>query len=224
MEETLRQVIKDTLLRQEQSIQELRDRQTRDIEEVRKMFAELHASITPENGQGYAPIARSEGNSLNKPQFTSRFTKIEFPRFDGENLKGWLYCCEQLCEIDGTSEESKVRLASIHLEGKALQWHQIYIKSRLTRSHPTWEEYVSALNTRFGADLYDNPMAELKFLKQMGSTMEYQDKFDVLLNRVELPEEYAVSCFLRGQKDEIQISVRMFQPRTLQKALSLAKL
>nr|CAD1832891.1 unnamed protein product [Ananas comosus var. bracteatus] len=54
--------------------------------------------------------------------------------------------------------------------------------------------------------------------------MEYQDKFDALLNRVVLTEEYAISCFLSGLKDEIQIPVRMFQPRSLQRALSLAKL
>nr|CAD1839913.1 unnamed protein product [Ananas comosus var. bracteatus] len=140
------------------------------------------------------------------------------------DLKGWMYRCEQFFEIDGTEEDAKVKLATIHLEGRALQWHQVYMKSRLTRSPPTWEEYVSALNTRFGVDLYDDPMAELKELKQTGSVMEYQDKFDALLNRVVLTEEYAISCFLSGLKDEIQIPVRMFQPRSLQRALSLAKL
>ncbi|XP_020105551.1 uncharacterized protein LOC109722075 [Ananas comosus] len=224
MEEMLRQMIKESATRQEQSIQELRDWQNKDMEEVRQMFVELHTSISPGTGQILPSAGRSEGNSSNRFHFTPRFTKIEFPRFDGEDLKGWLFRCEQFFEVDGTSEEAKVRLAAIHLEGKALQWHQIYMKSRLTRSQPTWEEYVVSLNTRFGADLFDDPMAELKNLKQTGTVMEYQDKFDTLLNRVELSEEYAVSCFLSGLKEEIQIPIRMFQPRTLQRALSLAKL
>nr|CAD1838558.1 unnamed protein product [Ananas comosus var. bracteatus] len=81
-----------------------------------------------------------------------------------------------------------------------------------------------SLSARFGSDLFDDPMAELKGLRQIGSVLEYQDKFDALLNRVELSEEYAVNCFISGLKDEIQVPIRMFQPRTLQRALSLAKL
>lgn len=135
-----------------------------------------------------------------------------------------MYRYEQFFEIDGTAEDAKVKLAAIHLEGRALQWHQIFMKSRLTRAIPSWEEYISALSARYGSDLFDDPMAELKGLRQIGSVLEYQDKFDALLNRVELLEEYAMSCFISGLKDEIQIPIKMFQPRTLQRALSLAKL
>nr|CAD1833858.1 unnamed protein product [Ananas comosus var. bracteatus] len=98
-----------------------------------------------------------------------RLTKLEFPRFNGEELKGWLYRCEQFFEIDGTPEDSKVKIAAIHLEGRALQWHQVFMKARLTRSRPTWEEYVMALNTRFGSELYDDPTSELKKLRQTGT-------------------------------------------------------
>nr|CAD1843957.1 unnamed protein product [Ananas comosus var. bracteatus] len=148
MEEMLRQMIKELATRQEQSIQELRDRQNKDMEEVCQMFVELHTSISPGTGQILPSAGRSEGNSSNRFHFTPRFTKIEFPRFDGEDLKGWLFRCEQFFEVDGTSEEAKVHL-------------------------------------------FDDPMAELKNLKQTGTVMEYQDKFDTLLNRVELSEEYA---------------------------------
>nr|CAD1842592.1 unnamed protein product [Ananas comosus var. bracteatus] len=155
MEEMLRQLIRDAVTRQEQSIQEIRDRQDKDMSEVRQMFIRLQASLS--GGANHDPplTSRPGGNNPIKSQFLSRFTKVEFPRFDGMNLKGWVYRCEQFFEIDGTEEGAKVKLATIHLEGKALQWHQ--------------------------------------------------DKFDALLNRVELAEEYVVSCFLSGLKDEIQI-------------------
>ncbi|KAG8366076.1 hypothetical protein BUALT_Bualt17G0038300 [Buddleja alternifolia] len=48
-------------------------------------------------------------------------------------------------------------------------------------------------------------MAELMNLKQTGSVKEYLDKFDELLNNVELFETYAISCFLAGLKSEIAI-------------------
>ncbi|XP_020080220.1 uncharacterized protein LOC109703897 [Ananas comosus] len=224
LEEMLRQLVKESATRQDQAIQELRERQHMDMEEVRQMFVNLHASISSGRGHHSPANQRSEGNNAPRSQIFPRFTKIEFPRFDGEDLKGWLYRCEQFFEIDGTAEDAKVKLATIHLEGRALQWHQIFMKSRLTRAIPSWEEYISTLSTRFRSDLFDDPMAELKGLRQIGSVLEYQDKFDSLLNRVELSEEYAVSCFISGLKDEIQIPIRMFQPRTLQRALSLAKL
>lgn len=44
------------------------------------------------------------------------------------------------------------------------------------------------------------------------------------MNKVELTKEYAISCPLSGLKYKIQIPVGRFQPRTLQKAPSLAKL
>lgn len=41
---------------------------------------------------------------------------------------------------------------------------------------------------------------------------------------MELSEEYAISCFLKGLKAEIEVQVRMLSPRILMKAYSLAKL
>lgn len=53
------------------------------------------------------------------------------------DLKGWMYRCEQFFQIDGTGENAKVKLATVRLEGKALQWHQVYMKSRVICSSPT---------------------------------------------------------------------------------------
>ena len=48
--------------------------------------------------------------------------------------------------------------------------------------------------------------------------------FDSLMDKVELSEDQAISCFLAGLKHDIEMAVRMFNPRTLQAAYSLAKL
>ena len=47
--------------------------------------------------------------------------------------------------------------------------------------------------------------------------------FDRLLDKAQLGEEQALSCFLMGLKHEIEMMVRMFNPKTLQDACSLAK-
>ncbi|XP_070017004.1 uncharacterized protein [Nicotiana sylvestris] len=171
------------------------------------------------NGVGYQMNGAGNHNHVN-----TRYSRVEFSRFGGDDLRGWVYRCEQFFDVDGTPEDMKVKLASIHMEGRALQWHQTLLKSRLGREFPNWNDYVRALHLRFGHTLYADPMSELVGLKQNGSVQEFLDKFDELLNQVELTEEYSISCFLNGLKPEVKVQVRMLAPRTLMRAYSLAKL
>ncbi|KAG8380554.1 hypothetical protein BUALT_Bualt06G0027700 [Buddleja alternifolia] len=100
----------------------------------------------------------------------------------------------------------------------------MFMKGRLTREVPNWEVYIRALNDRFGALVYDDPMSELVNLKQVGTVQHYLDKFDEIVNCMDSPDHYALSCFLGGLKVEISVNVRMFRPKFLQEAISLAKL
>ncbi|KAG8382513.1 hypothetical protein BUALT_Bualt05G0085100 [Buddleja alternifolia] len=56
---------------------------------------------------------------------------------------------------------------------------------------PNWE-YIKALNDRFGQLVYDDPMSEVVNLKQVGNVQYYLDKFDELVNCLELPDQYAL--------------------------------
>ena len=67
-------------------------------------------------------------------------------------------------------------------------------------------------------------MADLKSLVQYRTLQEYLEEFDILSHKVNLTEEYSLSCFLSGLKDEIKIPVRMFAPRSLQQAYALARM
>ncbi|KAM0057123.1 putative retrotransposon gag domain, aspartic peptidase domain superfamily [Helianthus debilis subsp. tardiflorus] len=87
----------------------------------------------------------------------------------------------------------------------------------------TWVELVEALKIRFGK-LFDDPMTDLKNLKQISYVQEYHDKFDAIISRLQLPMEYALSCFMAGLEEEIQLQVRMFNPKNIQEAFCLAKL
>lgn len=48
--------------------------------------------------------------------------------------------------------------------------------------------------------MFDASMVGLKNLKQDGTVRDYQEKFEALLNRVELSEKHIVSLFLGGVK------------------------
>ena len=65
---------------------------------------------------------------------------------------------------------------------------------------------------------------ELKELKQTGALQDYVKAFELLWDRAQLSESQALGCFLIGLNHEIEMEVRMFNPKTLQDAYSLAKL
>lgn len=136
---------------------------------------------------------RSTPESNSHCQYSASLTKIDFPRFDGNDLKSWLYKCVQFFELDGVVDPDKVKLAAIHLEGKALLWHQTYIK-RMGQILPLWDQYVKDITARFG-ELYDDPMADLKALVQKGTVQDYHDSFDALTSRLNLPEECQRSIY-----------------------------
>ncbi|GJW10088.1 gypsy/ty3 retroelement polyprotein [Tanacetum coccineum] len=61
--------------------------------------------------------------------------------------------------------------------------------------------YEGEVVKRFSA-IYEDPIVDLKNLKQEASIQQYQEAFETLLNRVELNEAYAVSLFIGGLKKE----------------------
>ena len=42
----------------------------------------------------------------NNYQIGARFTKIEFPRFDGDGLEGWLFKCDHFFQVDHTPTDA----------------------------------------------------------------------------------------------------------------------
>lgn len=98
------------------------------------------------------------------------------------------------------------------------------MRSKGEGASPSWEKYVAQLNIRFGSDLHHDPIAKLRNPRQTCSVHGYLIKFEELLNRVDLTEDYILSFFLSGLKEEMQDTIRLLKPTSLQQAISLTKL
>lgn len=61
--------------------------------------------------------------------------KVELRSFDGEDPVGWITCSETYLEVQGTSEEVKIRLAKMSMEGATIQWFNLL---RETKNELTW--------------------------------------------------------------------------------------
>jgi hypothetical protein len=109
------------------------------------------------------------------------------------------------------------------MEGKALSWFQELKTSGSSLS--SWDEFLWAMKIQFGKGSYDDPMENLTILKQVGSLEDYKTQFDTLATKVHaLPDFHKLSMFLGGLRDEIRLPVRMFNPKTLIDAYSLAQI
>ncbi|GJX36874.1 reverse transcriptase [Tanacetum coccineum] len=126
-----------------------------------------------------------------------KLIKIEFPKFSGSNVRDWVYRYKQFFKVDGVTDGRKVQLASMHKVDAALVWYQQYVK-KYTDNTP-WEHF------------------------ETGSVQTYQEAFEALLNRVDLPEPVAVSMFMEGLKPEVGTPMRMFQTTTLSETYGLAR-
>ena len=103
-----------------------------------------------------ATTTESGGSNFNNGNLSfSRLSKVDFPRFDGVDVQGWVYRCEQFFEVEGTPDSLKVKVASIQLTGKALIWHQSFMKGR-NGIWPGWDEYKRAMTARFGLQPFDD--------------------------------------------------------------------
>ena len=81
------------------------------------------------------------------------------------------------------------------------------MKSKGNPAYLDWIEYVGDLNSRFGYHAYDDPLADLRNLRQVGTFQSYMDEFDELYPRAGVTESRALSFFLSGLVDELQMPV-----------------
>lgn len=178
------------------------------------------------------PPTQSQMYTVVQPSPTSHHTptfnpnpKLEFPKFDGRDPKGWIIRAEQYFDFISIDEQRRVKLAGMHFEGKAGIWFRYYQASRGTIN---WRGFVNDVVARFenpeGRDVLDL----FSKLRQEGSVEAYEDKFEELRALIVakykgFTEEYFVSSFISGLKEHIKTSVRMFRPQTLGDAVFLAK-
>lgn len=88
-----------------------------------------------------------------------------------------------------------------------------------------WKIFEKEVLAQFGPTEYENFDEVLSWIQQHSTLRECQREFEHLVNRVSgLPEKALIGTFLGGLKDEIAVEVCIFKPRTLLKAIELARM
>ncbi|KAH0706344.1 hypothetical protein KY285_010847 [Solanum tuberosum] len=149
------------------------------------------------------------------------YTKMEFPRFEGGNPKGWILKAEIFFCYYQTQEEHNVDIAMMYLEGDALD---LFSWINRERTLLYWEELVKALQENYGAAEFQNPNEHLCNIQQTCSVHEYHQEFAKRSSRVtNWPDHYLLGLFLNGLKEELKSVVRIHKPRTVYRAMSTTR-
>ena len=117
-------------------------------------------------------------------------------------------------------------MASFHLEGEANQWWQwlrwaYHEEGKVV----TWGILVEELWSRFSPTDCEDFDEALSKIEQKGSLRDYQKEFERLGNKVSgWTQKALVGTFMGGLESEIAEGIRMFKPKTLKEAISLARM
>lgn len=152
----------------------------------------------------------------------NRCVKMDFPHFDSTNLPTWLFKASQDFAYHQTPNQQRLFMVSYYMEVETLVQYQDAVESGTFTSQET---FAHAMLIKFGPIAYNNPIKALTRLKQTSTIANQKAQFESLSNRLRgLSESHKLSYFLSGLKDEIRLSVRMFNPTSLNAAYGLAKI
>ena len=195
----------------------------RHVEETLNSLSDVLLAIqeNPTHGNHYR-----EGNEGGRLVISSKTTKLEFPRFSGDDLTEWFNRVNQFFEFQNTPVTWKVSLASYHLEGEDNQWWQ-WIRRTFQEDGCvlSWMNFEDELWARFEPSECEDFDEALSRVRQTSSLREYQREFERLGIRVRgWTQRALVGTFMGGLKTDISDGIRMFKPQTLREAIGLARM
>ncbi|OMO67199.1 Retrotransposon gag protein [Corchorus olitorius] len=137
----------------------------------------------PESPIVELPKSSNTNSSSDFSQTFTKHSKLECPRFNGDDFLGWHSRVEQFFEADYTLEDKTIHIVMMHMDGRALNSHLHFMRTQGDKP-VSWLEYILNMHSRFGNSQYLDPLSELVSLRQSDdqSVDDYYDKFEPLLN------------------------------------------
>ncbi|XP_077223496.1 uncharacterized protein LOC143857108 [Tasmannia lanceolata] len=87
------------------------------------------------------------------------------------------------------------------------------------------EVFKKVICQRFGPRVSEDPIADIIRLRQSGMVVAYRERFEKIFSKTEdLSDQFFISAFLAGLKDEIRPGVQKLKPTTLDQAIELTGL
>nr|GMC75336.1 Transposon Ty3-G Gag-Pol polyprotein [Ipomoea batatas] len=184
--------------------------QTKLTEQLRAAMATNEAKWQTDKGKGHATTSEGRGHA----------NPLSPPNELITTLEGW---------TDGVQHTSKLgsmrldipKFDGFCLEGDASEWYRWMKRNRIVHG---WHDFLENIEQRFGSSQYEDPLAELAKLIQTGDVMEFQARFEKLMNRVtSVSKNQLVSYIIGGLKPNLKRELLMARPDTVAATFKLAK-
>ncbi|KAK4265564.1 hypothetical protein QN277_026598 [Acacia crassicarpa] len=167
------------------------------------------------------PLPPPPNNPLLPPPQPRPF-KLDFPCFDGNDPRGWIFKATQFFNFHQTPPPQHLQIASFHMDGPALTWYQWTFHNN---PFHTWDVFTQSLENRFGDSPYTSHMGALAKLTQTSTVSIYVTEYEALANRTtDLPTPFLLHNFVSGLQPHIRREVQALRPTTIIEAQGLAKL
>nr|AAP54660.2 retrotransposon protein, putative, unclassified [Oryza sativa Japonica Group] len=150
--------------------------------------------------------------------------KMDFPRFDGSDVRIWLNMCETYFDMYQITQNFKVSAVVLHMSGNAAQWYHSY---KLVNEVNSWDQFRMAVATEFEGVVEREKMSALDTLTQTGTVTEYKQQFDYLVYQIRVFDpsvggKMLVTRFMNGLTEEIRAAVVVQLPDTVQQSSAIA--
>jgi len=112
------------------------------------------------------PDSSHVGSNSPKPSFQVRSVKLDFPRFDGKNVRDWVFRVEQFFDYYETPDYDRLTIALVHLDQDVIPWFKMMQRAN---PFPFWRVFTRALKMDFGPSVHECPKSTLFKLMQTGT-------------------------------------------------------
>lgn len=113
---------------------------------------------------GKKVVTQEENSEGNSSQSESRLAgkKVKLPLFEGDDPVAWITRAEIYFDVQNTSDDMRVKLARLSMEGATIHWFNLL---KETEDELSWEKLKRALIARYGGRRLENPFEELSTLR-----------------------------------------------------------
>ncbi|XP_026451897.1 uncharacterized protein LOC113352269 [Papaver somniferum] len=152
--------------------------------------------------------------------------KVDFPRFNGTNPRGWALKCERYFNLHRFPDDERVDMAAIHFNSPIDSWFLNYQQSK---EFISWESFKHDICARFEDIAQENYVGSFNNLNQTTNIEDYYDIWEhyksyMVANNPYLSESVYILSFISGLKEEIRTVVQMFKPENTATTFYLARI
>lgn len=143
-------------------------------------------------------------------QLTSRTLKLDFPKFNGENLRLWLRKCSRYFAYNQMTDYDKISLVA-NLKGVVNHWFVDYIEKK---ENLQWTKFTKLVLDRFMNPTGESLVVQFNRSGQITFVQSYLQEFEEMRalmkeNNKALAEDYFVEIIIGRLKKEIGKFVTM---------------